>query len=285
MKRIITIIIISLFCSGCEDVIQVDTPVGPPRLIIDALIRVNTSEAVQDVVIKVNLTDSFFGKTPATEVDQITITNIDMESSFENPNTMVLLQTEPGVYEASKNTEFFLTGRLILQVDFQGELYIARTQYIPGVPIDSLEQGDASLFEGDETEVIISFTDSPERNDFYLFDLGSDEYLVTEDEFYQGQQFIFSYFYDQTFEAGKEIEIGLLGVDEPFYNYMNQLIVQSGSDTAGPFQTPAATVRGNIINATGIDNIENFDNVGDPDNFALGYFAVCQEFRETLIVE
>ncbi|WP_373074174.1 DUF4249 family protein [Zeaxanthinibacter enoshimensis] len=285
MKRILTIIIISLFCSGCEDVIQVDTPVGPPRLIIDALIRVNTSEAVQDVVIKVNLTDSFFGETPATEVDQITITNIDMESSFENPNTMVLLQTEAGVYEASKNTEFFLTGRLILQVDFQGELYIARTQFVPGVPIDSLEQGDASLFEGDETEVIISFTDSAERNDFYLFDLGSDEYLVTEDEFYQGQQFVFSYFYDQTFEAGKEIEIGLLGVDEPFYNYMNQLIVQSGSDTAGPFQTPAATVRGNIINATGIDNIENFDNVGDPDNFALGYFAICQEFRETLIVE
>ncbi|NNF20268.1 MAG: DUF4249 family protein [Flavobacteriaceae bacterium] len=285
MKRILILVFINLFFFSCEDVVEIDTPVGAPRLIVDALLRINTSEPVQNIRIEVNLTDSFFGETPATAVEQMTITNIDMETSFENPNSIILLQTEPGVYEASKNTDFFLSGRLILQVDFQGELYIARTEYVPGVPIDSLEQGDASLFEGDETELIISYTDEAERNDFYLFDLGFDEYLVTEDEFYQGQQFVFSYFYDQSFESGQNLEIGLMGVDESFYNYMNQLIVQSGSDTAGPFQTPAATVRGNIINATGIDNIENFDNVGDPDNFALGYFAVCQEFRDTLTIQ
>jgi hypothetical protein len=53
---------------------------------------------------------------------------------------------------------------------------------------------------------------------------------------------------------------------------MNQLIVQSGGDQ-GPFQTPAATVRGNIINTNNLDN------------FALGYFAVCQEYVETIVLE
>ena len=40
------------------------------------------------------------------------------------------------------------------------------------VPIENLEQGDNTLFEGDEKEVLISYTDSAERDDFYLFDFG-----------------------------------------------------------------------------------------------------------------
>ena len=82
----------------------------------------------------------------------------------------------------------------------------------------------------------------------------------------------------------KTINIGLLGADESFYNYMNQIIVQSGGDQ-GPFQTPAATVRGNIINITGIDNSDIFDNVGRNDNFALGYFAIVQEYKESIVID
>ena len=32
-------------------------------------------------------------------------------------------------------------------------------------------------------------------------------------------------------------------------------------------------------------NINQFDNVGQPDNFPLGYFAVVQSFTQTLIIE
>ena len=81
-----------------------------------------------------------------------------------------------------------------------------------------------------------------------------------------------------------DISISLLGVNESFFNYMNQLIVQSGGDQ-GPFQTPSATVRGNIINVTDIDNINSFDNVENSDNFALGYFAVCETFTDTIVIE
>ena len=183
-----------------------------------------------------------------------------------------------------KEHNFFTEGALQLAVEHNGQRYLAQTQYVPSSPILSLEQGDGTLFAGNETEVEISFADNSERIDFYLVDLDFGDYLVTEDEFYNGQNFKFSYFYDEDVEVGKEISISLLGVDEPFYNYMNQLIVQSGGDQ-GPFQTPSATVRGNMINVTNIDNINSFDNVGDTDNFALGYFAVCQTFTETIIIE
>jgi len=155
---------------------------------------------------------------------------------------------------------------------------------VPSVPIESLQEGNATLFTGDETEILISFLDTPNQTDFYLFDFSFDEYLVSEDTFYPGQRFQFSYFYEDGLNSGQEIEIGILGIDVNFYNYMTQLIVQAGGDQ-GPFQTPAATVRGNIINVTDIDNIDNFDNVEDTENFALGYFSVSQEYTESITIQ
>jgi hypothetical protein len=139
------------------------------------------------------------------------------------------------------------------------------------------------LFDEDETEVVVNFTDDPERNDFYLFDFGFGEYLVTEDEFYQGQEFEFSYFYDQQFFPGTIIEISIMGTDQSFYNYMDQLIEQSG-DTQGPFQIPVSTVRGNVFDITDLDNIDVIDNVDQPNVFPLGYFAIVQEFTSNIVI-
>jgi len=266
-----------LLLTGCEDVIEVSAPAEPPRLIVDALIRIDASQSFQFARVRVGLTDSFFGQIAPAGLEQITITNVDMSDSFENPNTLVLLQASPGVYERSAKTDFFTSGQLVLQIAYKDQLYLARTRYVPTVPIDRISQGDGTFIQGDETEVIVSFTDNGGRDDYYLFDFDFGQYLVTEDKFYQGQPFTFSYFYDNRLEPGKQVSIGIMGVDERLYTYMDQLIQQSG-DLQGPFQTPSATVHGNIINATDIDNIDIFDNVDQPDNFALGYFAVVQQF-------
>ncbi len=284
MRKVVSAVLFLLVLTGCEDVVQVDAPTEPPRLIVDALIKIDENEAFQTARIRVALTSSFFGTTPVTDLEQITITNVDMESTFENPNTIILLETEPGVYEMGKNTTFFSEGELILQINHSNRRFFARTRFVPTVSIDNLEQGTGTLFEGDETEVIITFTDNGDRDDFYVFDLDFDEYLVTEDEFYQGRQFQFSYFYDNNLKPGQEVGISILGADEGFYNYMNQL-VQQGGDLMGPFATPAATVRGNIFDVTELDNMEVFDNVDTPDNFALGYFAVVQENTAQIVIE
>ena len=72
--------------------------------------------------------------------------------------------------------------------------------------------------------------------------------------------------------------------DQQFFNYMD-LLVEQTEDTGGIFETPSGTVRGNMFDVTGLDNIEIFDNAGRPESFPLGYFAVVQEFKQTLIVE
>lgn len=278
------ILFIVFFSTSCEDVVDIEVPSESPRLAVDGLIRINAEESTTTAQIRASLTSSFFNGLAPANLTSISIVNPDYEpSSPVDEKELFLSEVVPGVYEGTKNTLFFTEGELQLHIEHDGQNYLARTRYVPSVPIQSVEQGDQTLFSGNETEIVVSFTDDAERNDFYLFDFDFEEYLVTEDEFYQGQTFTFSYFYEEV-DENQEVNISLLGIDESFFNYMNQLIVQSGGDQ-GPFQTPAATVRGNIINITGIEDINSPYGIENPDNFALGYFAVSQEFTKTIIIE
>jgi len=285
MKKLLYLLIVSSSFFACEDVIEIETPEEPPRLSVDALIRVQDSAATTTIKVGVRLTSSFFEPTAVANLNQITITNLDAPTDMGG-NIIVLIEEEEGIgiYEKTVDTSLLTEGRLQLSISYEDEIYIAETRYVPTEPIASLTQGTETLFAGDEKEIIVAFNDNATRDDFYLFDFDFNEYLVTEDEFYQGQRFEFSYFYDNQLNTGDEVTISILGADEGFYNYMNQLIVQAGGDQ-GPFETPAATVRGNIINASNIDNETVFDNVGQPENFVLGYFAVVQQFSETIIIE
>ncbi|EAR01558.1 DUF4249 family protein [Maribacter sp. HTCC2170] len=268
MKRFLFLISGFALLVGCEDVIEVDVPNDEPRLSIDGLIRLNTNLLNTEIRIVATETSSFFEEIGSANLDRIELTN-----SLTNQN--INLTENPlgsGIYIAEWSVDQLMQGELVLSIDYNGSQYEAKTTFVPTVPFDNLIQGDGTLFSGDETEILVSYTDEPNREDFYLFDFDFEEYLVSEDTFYLGQAFEFSYFYEDGLEPGQELNISILGVDEIFYNYMNQLIVQSGGDQ-GPFQTPAATVKGNIVNLT------------DSDNFALGFFAVCQTFNGSIIIE
>ncbi|WP_461305195.1 DUF4249 family protein [Aureisphaera sp.] len=284
MKNLIKLvaICIAITLSSCEDVIEVELPQEDPRLVIDALVRVDRTQPLTEVRVVVSQTSSFFDPIPPAELQQITLSNLDNPGT--GPGTGVLDLIEPGVYSKFFNTAEIMSDRFLLQIDYEDQLYIAEAQFVPTVPIDSVEQGDGSIFDEDDTEVVVSFTDTDERNDFYLFDFDFGNFLATEDEFYQGQSFEFSYFYDEDLEIGEQAEISILGINQEFFNYMTTLVEQSEGDF-GPFETPVVTVRGNFINVTDIDNDGTFNNVGDPNNFALGYFAIAEEYKSTFVVQ
>ena len=171
-----------------------------------------------------------------------------------------------------------------MEFEHEGRRYFSRTTYIKAVPIENIEQGTETLFDEDDTEIVITITDVPDAENYYVFDFGRGEFLAIEDQFLDGQRFEFSYFVEQNLEPGEELEVSILGADEKFHNYIDLLVEQTAND-GGVFETPAVTVRGNVFDVTGLDNIDIFDNVERPNDFALGYFAVVEEFRETLIIE
>ena len=297
IRYFLLLLTLTLFIS-CEDVIDVDLPENETRLIVNGVIRVDETQDYLPVEIRVSESSSFFENNTIASIKSAIIyygtPNPDAPEILEGGGVSNLAELEPGSGIWVPDPTFDSDQRIRvssinegdvfqLTIETNEERYFATTTYVKSVPIDSLVQGDETLFSGDETEVIVSFTDRGNSDDFYVLDLDFGEFLVTEDEFYQGQTFVFSYFYDNELELNTSsvVDISLLGADEAFYNYMNQIIVQSGGDQ-GPFQTPTATVRGNIINITGIDNNEVFDNVERTNNFALGYFAIVEEYKDSI---
>ena len=296
MKKYIYLLVVLVLNVACEDVIDVEVPTEEPRLVVDALIRVDIDEQFIPVEVKLSLSSDFFNNNTPTSAESVVIQyeeyegNRVIDTRFSN---LAELVPGSGIYTPDPNfdTDQRIPTNILdrnwvfnLLINHEGRRYLATTKYVPAVPIDSVIQGDGTLFNDDETEVIITFTDDPDRDSFYLFDLSLSEFLVTEDKFYKGQQFSFSYFYDQIFEPDTEIEIRLMGVDQTFFNYMDLLIEQTTND-AGIFSTPVATVRGNVFDITDIDNIDLLDNVAQPDVFPLGYFAIVQEYKQTLIIQ
>lgn len=280
----IYIILVLFFNFSCVDVIDVEVPTESPRLVIDALIRIDSSLEVIDVKIKATESASFFDEIQPAILTELTIQNIDLSSN--NTFSLTASANDPSLYEASIPRNFFTTGRLVLNTLYNNERYISVTSYVPAPEIDAIEQSVAEVFGGEQTELVVSFTDLPNADNFYLFDFDFNDFLTVEDEFFKDQQFVFSYFYEDRLEIGSILNISISGVNFEFFNYLNQVIAQSGQ-TQGPFQTPAATVLGNIVNITNTNftTIDNLDSLIPNENFPLGYFAVSETFTETIIIE
>lgn len=299
MKKIIFSLVLAVVFVSCEDVIDVDLPNTDSRLIVNAILRVDTTDDFIPVSIRVTETIGFFEEIPVTQLDQAVIfygvPNPDAPELFEEIGSSSLAEVDPGsgIYVPDPNfssdqriSTFWARPEVvfILTLEYQGKRYVARTPFSPVVPIDNVEQGTETLFDEEDTEVLVTFTDRPDIDNFYVFDFDFNEFLALDDQFIDGQQFEFSYFYDKDLKPGDDVTISILGADQTFHNYVNQILEQT-EDTGGVFETPSATVRGNVFDVTGLDNISIFDNVERPEDFALGYFAVVQEFKQSITIE
>ncbi|NYJ27129.1 DUF4249 family protein [Allomuricauda sp. ARW1Y1] len=293
MKQAITILLCAILFFSCEDTIDVDLPEVETRLIVDGLVRVDKSQELVDVKIKLRESSNFFEENQPTQAESVLIYYGKPTSGglFEDISFSTLVEKDlgsgiyvPNLEQDQIRTAFVEPGVVfILQITHQGKRYYAQTEYAPTVPIDNLEQGTDTFLDEEETEIIVTFTDNGDEDNFYLFDFMNSEFLVVEDEFFQGQQFSFSYFYDDEITAGETVTVSILGATEEFYNYMD-LVLEQTENNGGVFQTPVATVRGNVFDITGLDNINLFDNVERPNDYALGYFAMVQEYTATLTI-
>ncbi len=263
-------ILLSLFLFiGCEETIDLDLPSSEPKLVIDAIIGFNQNDGDPITIGQVKLTLSApFLQEEIPPAENATVEIIDEESG----QTFPLEESDAGVFiDGFPELEFNRDYTLV--VNYGGDTYTATQQLNNSPPINSVEQGDGFLFdEEEETEVIIAFTDLPNELNFYLFSFGFDNFLVVEDEFFEDSNITFSYFYEDV-EPGDLLTITILGIDKEFATYIDLALDQSGENGGGPFATPPATVRGNIINTT------------TPDNFPFGYFALSEFDTELLTVE
>ena len=266
MKRFILYIILGCTFTACEDVIELDLDTAPARLAIDAQLKMNPNETSTQVII-LSLTTGFYTETP-NMVTNALVNIIEVDNS--TTHTFVHDTNTPGHYTLAFAPNFNTNYKL--QITYDNAVYESSIeQLVPTVPIDNLTQGTETLFGGDEIEVLVTITDEDNRDDFYIFDFGYNNFLATKDEFYQGNAFTFSYFFDDL-DAGDTAEISVYGADERYFNFMTAVIEQT-EEGGDPFKTTPSTVRGNIYNTT------------NPSHYPMGYFSIGETYSASLLLE
>lgn len=274
MKKILSnialLFVLTISLTACEKVIDVQLDTAPEKLVIDASIQWEKGTAGNVQIIKLSKTAPFNSQLIPTVKDATVTVTSQSGLTFQFVN-----QPNTGNY-ICENFIPEIDEVYTLTVVVDGQIYSA-TETLRSVPvIDRVEQNLAGGFTGEDIELKTFYTDPAPSVDFYLFRYKADYaaipfFEVTDDRFNQGNQ-IFDYFTDENLEVGQDIDISMMGISERYYNYMNILLSISGSNGGSPFQSPPATVRGNIVNTT------------NPENFPLGFFNLGEKTSLTYTI-
>lgn len=253
-----TLLFVLLF-SGCSNIVELDLKAGDPKLVIDAQIIWEKGTDGSQQTIKISRMAPYYSPT----IPKVSGAQVRVENTAGTIFTFN--ETEPGLYVCTNfvpviNMEY----KLFVQVD--GQSLTATEKLVSVPPIDKVEQELQPDISGPDFIVVSFYYKDPANEvNYYLTDYKVDyqaypEYTATSDEFVNGNE-INQKFGGTDLKPGKVMEITHRGISKNFYNYMN-LILEAAS--SNPFGAVPGNIRGNIINTT------------DANNFALGYFRVCE---------
>ncbi len=269
--KYITLSLLLLSIISCEEVIDVDLKTETPRLVIDAAINWQKGTDGSSQKIMLSTTTSFYN----TIIPKVSGATVSVKSS-ENFNYIFTEIPNTGEYQCT-TFKPIIGETYTLTIVYKNETYTATETMQSVSSIYSIQQKNDGGFSGKDYEIEVSFKDPLVKN-FYMVKFFPDiykapSYQVIGDEYTNGNLKSWQ-FSDEDLKQGSTIAITHYGVSESYYNYMNKLIsVASSSGGGSPFQTPPATVRGNIVNQTNINN------------YALGYFSLSEVDYQNYIIK
>jgi hypothetical protein len=273
MKNIknIALLLLLFIIVSCEKVIEVDLNTSEPKLVIDASIKWKKGTLGNQQTIKLSTTGNFYSNVIPTVSNAIVF--------ITDSNDMTFNFIESGVQGEYVCSNFLpvLNETYSLTVVQNNQTYIATETLIPVPVIDSIKQKNNTGFGGKNIEIKSYFKDNSATNDYYLYKVKTNynsipNYRVFYDLLFQGNTF-YAIYTDDKLKTGDLLQLELSGISKRYFNYMNILISLAGSTGGSPFQSPPATVRGNIINQT------------NEANYALGYFSLSEMDSKNYSVE
>lgn len=262
-------LILVLFFSSCEDVVQLDLETGQTKLVIDAEIIWQKGTIGNEQIIKVSKTAPYYNNTtPKVSGAQVKIEN-------SNGDVFTFNETEPGSYVCT-NFVPVINMDYTLYVTAEGQSFTAVEKLTAVTPIDRVEQETVKDAVGDEfIEVVFYYKDPADQINYYLTDFKSNyllfpEYNLSRDEFFNGNEMDTRFTDDDKIKPGITYDITHRGISKNFYNYMNLILEIYGGS---PFSIPPGNIRGNIVNTS------------DSNNFAFGYFRLCEADKVSYLVK
>jgi len=248
--------------TSCEKIVDIDTPIGESRLIIEAVFEVyfNNNPITAKTEVRLTTSAPYFDE----NIPKVTDATVFITNLSDNSVVNFTYSNQKGTY--LPNTNFIPSDDIIyeLTVIHENEIYKSTNTKQKTPSLVSVIQGDKTLFSGKETEIKIKFEDDPSQENFYIFDFDGNLRTALEDRFFNGSVYEFSFFYQEDeIELPRNVTIKIASATKDYYEFYRVVLNQSGQNGGGPFQSVPASLLGNIINKT------NFKN------FPLGYFHIA----------
>lgn len=262
IKHFLVLCIATLLIS-CEEVVQADLTIAPPKLVVDASIDWVKGTDGSQQTIKLTTTTGYYDTViPVVSGATVFVTN-STAIQFD------FIETQ-GTGEYVCNDFVPVIGETYtLTVIHEGQTYTASEKLYAVPDILYTTQDNEGGFLGEDVEVRFFFQDEQDVENFYMvrFDTGVlpyPEYDIFDDRFNANNE-MFGNFSQEDLGPGNDLGIKLYGISERHFNYMSILInLSAGGSGGGPFSTPPSTVRGNLVNQT------------NEANYALGYFRLSE---------
>jgi hypothetical protein len=274
MKKINLILLLfsTLFFTSCEESVDVDLDTERPKIVIEAAIYWYKETKGNEQKIKLTTTTGFYND---DEIPVVSDAIIYIRNRANKRFNFIEIRST-GEYVCT-DFEPVIDETYTLTIIHNGKVYSATETLKSIVPITKITQKDNGGLTQDKIEVRAYFNDPPNELNHYFYTYNysnqvAASFSAEEDRFFQGNEF-FSVSNNDDLKPGDEIVINHFGISEDYYNYMIILASIAGDGGRIPFQSPLATIRGNIIN-------EN-----DKNNFPLGYFSLSEAVTQKYTVK
>lgn len=264
MRKIFSLLFLVLIF-GCEKVINLDLDFSNQNYVIDAKINKHVNSLSGFSEVNISKSREYFS-------DNINYINDAVVKIIEKETTKeyVLEFIKDGKYQINipnilESSEYEL---IVIHDNYQ---FSSLEKLTKSSLIDNVVQGDRNSLSGDEIEIITTFTDLDQMDNYFLFEFGDKGNLQPARDLYiNGNSFSFSYFIEKTeIPNSKKLKVKMEGIDYNYFKYMIQVVIQTNTQN-GPFSTPPAPIKGNIL------------NIKDSNSVVFGYFKVC-EFDEFIL--
>lgn len=260
-KKLGILLIIIGLLNSCTDVVNVNVPNGGARLVVDASIKWEKGTLGETQTIYLRKSTAFFDNNP-----NVPVTGASVTITKENDGSIfVFVDQNNGSYTA---TDFVpeLNASYTLEILYNDKFYTATETLIAAPRINRVEQVIENSGDDTEIQLQVFFDDPIAVENYYLGEftpsnLPIPALAVIKDEFSDGNENFIQNENDK-YASGVTVGINVYGISKHYYDYLNILIQQSGSDENGPFPTTPVQLKGNCT------------NINDSNEEVLGYFRL-----------
>ncbi len=264
--------------TSCQDVVEINVPEEAPRLVVEG--GITTLPGPQ--MVKLSYSTQYF---ETTEPPAVTNAQVILRDDIGREETLVMMNTQPGVYVTNTPGEVGRT--YTLDIMLEGGIHyrsdpetLFKVSDITAIDYDIVDLDEEPDEDGTRDYVVLLSAREPQdETNFYRWKVFVNDELVgdPEDLAFARDDFVGEFVIDvEIFQGemkpGDSVRVQQLSITESYYDFLAVLFEQTAF-IGGLFDPPPAPIRGNIR------------NVDDPNDYGLGYFNASDIDVAEMVIE